>query len=374
MINMKISILSYDLSHNCLGRAHVLAKALQRLYDVEIIGPIFGEGIWSPVANDFDYVSVPGGMYPHFIPSARKMLDAIDGDVIYAIKPKPTSYGIGLLKKLSYKLPLVLDIDDWEVGFNLESKFQFIKGFCLSVGSPNGVPYTYLMEKLTFLADDITVSSTFLQKKFGGVIVPHGRNTEVFDPQKFDGQFFRERYEFGNEKLIMFFGTPRPHKGVEDIIQAVQEIEREDLKVVIVGATDDKYSRKLKQLGRNTIRIFGMQPFSKIPEFLSMADMVVLPQHSTPSAIGQVPAKVFDAMAMAKPIIATDVSDLSKILDGCGLIVEPGNMQALSDDIRWILDNEIEAQKLGNKAREKCIMEYSWNAMEKTLSGIFDKY
>lgn len=371
---MKISILSYDLSHNCLGRAHVLAKALQRLYDVEIIGPIFGEGIWSPVANDFDYVSVPGGMYPHFIPSARKMLDAIDGDVIYAIKPKPTSYGIGLLKKLSYKLPLVLDIDDWEVGFNLESKFQFIKGFCLSVGSPNGVPYTYLMEKLTFLADDITVSSTFLQKKFGGVIVPHGRNTEVFDPQKFDGQFFRERYGFGNEKLIMFFGTPRPHKGVEDIIQAVQEIEREDLKVVIVGATDDKYSRKLKQLGRNNIRIFGMQPFSKIPEFLSMADMVMLPQHSTPSAIGQVPAKVFDAMAMAKPIIATDVSDLSKILDGCGLIVEPGNAHALSDGICWILENENEAQMLGNKAREKCIKEYSWNAIEKTLDKVFSKY
>ena len=33
--------------------------------------------------------------------------------------------------------------------------------------------------------------------------------------------------------------------------------------------------------------------------------------------------KVFDAMDMEKPIIATDVADLQLILDGCGLVVEP---------------------------------------------------
>ena len=49
---MKISILSPDLSHNCLGRAYLLAKVLQRHYKVEIIGPVFRYGIWEPVAND----------------------------------------------------------------------------------------------------------------------------------------------------------------------------------------------------------------------------------------------------------------------------------------------------------------------------------
>ena len=42
---IKISILSPDLSHNCLGRAYLLAKILQRHYEVEIIGPMFGEDI-----------------------------------------------------------------------------------------------------------------------------------------------------------------------------------------------------------------------------------------------------------------------------------------------------------------------------------------
>ena len=42
---IKILILSPDLSHNCLDRSYLLAKILQRHYEVEIIGPMFGEGI-----------------------------------------------------------------------------------------------------------------------------------------------------------------------------------------------------------------------------------------------------------------------------------------------------------------------------------------
>lgn len=372
---MKISILSHDLSHNCLGRAYLLAKVLQRSYEVEIIGPTFGDGIWNPVdTEEFDYISVPGASYPKFIPSIRKMLDVIDGDVVYAIKPRPTSYGIGLIKKLSTKVPVVLDIDDWEVGFSSNSKFQFIKDSCLSIGGPNGLLYTYLMEKLVFLADDITVSSTFLQNRFGGIIVPHGRDTNAFDPQKFDGNFFRDKYGLSDEQLIMFFGTPRPHKGLEEIIHAIQLIKRDDVKLVIVGAHNDRYTRKLKHIGSNIVHMYGMQPFTKVPEFLSMADMIVLPQQDTSSAVGQVPAKVFDGMAMGKPIITTRVSDLPTILDGCGLIVEPGDVKALSDSIRWVLGNEAEAQILGNKAREKCVREYSWDAMEKILRGVFGGY
>jgi len=43
---MKMSILTPDLSHSCLGRAYLLAKILQRRYDVEIIGPLFRDGLW----------------------------------------------------------------------------------------------------------------------------------------------------------------------------------------------------------------------------------------------------------------------------------------------------------------------------------------
>ena len=74
---MKISILAPDFSHNCFGRAWLLAKVLQRHYDVEVIGPVFGEGIWKPLANicDFDLKSVKGYANGRF--ELRKMLRMI---------------------------------------------------------------------------------------------------------------------------------------------------------------------------------------------------------------------------------------------------------------------------------------------------------
>jgi len=49
---MKISILTPNLSSNCLGRAYSLTQILQRRYEVEIAGPVFWDGVWKPVAND----------------------------------------------------------------------------------------------------------------------------------------------------------------------------------------------------------------------------------------------------------------------------------------------------------------------------------
>ena len=50
-------------------------------------------------------------------------------------------------------------------------------------------------------------------------------------------------------------------------------------------------------------------------------------------------AKILDAMAMAKPIIATNVSDIPEILDNCGWIVEPENPEQLSKSIQYVLGN-----------------------------------
>jgi len=117
-----------------------------------------------------------------------------------------------------------------------------------------------------------------------------------------------------------------------------------------------------------------LQPFEKVPEFLAMADVVVIPQKRTFATLGQVPAKVFDAMAMAKPIIATNVSDLAEILNGCGWIVEPENPEQLAKTIQYVLDHPDKAAEMGQKARQKCIEKYSWDTMEKILIKTFRNY
>ena len=90
-------------------------------------------------------------------------------------------------------------------------------------------------------------------------------------------------------------------------------------------------------------------PFNDVPKYLSMADLVILPQRRIVQAMGQIPAKIFDAMAMAKPIIATDVSDLRRILDGCGIIIEPEDIDSLACKIDWVFSNPTDASALGSQ-------------------------
>jgi len=388
---MKISILTPDFSRNCYGRAWLLAKVLRRHYEVEIIGPKFGNEIWRPLAEDNTLIlkSVNGAYFPKFLFKMPKLLNFITGDVIYVSKPIFSSFDIGLLKKAISSRPLVLDIDDWEIGFFLQKKeelFGFkkrirwinrnLKDF---VRMPNSYWGNLLNEKMIKFANDKTTSNSFLKEMYGGTIVPHGRDTHSLNPQKFNRDLLRKKFEVQQRKAIIFLGTPQFHKGIEVLINAIDQIKDSSILLMLVLSKQDSYQKKLKdyaleKLGDEGVQFFDPIPFKSVPEFLAIADLIVIPQIKNYATIGQVPAKIFDAMAMAKPIIATNVSDLAEILDGCGWIVESSNPEQLAEKIQYVFKNYEEAVEMGQKARVKCVKKYSWDAMGKILLGIFKKY
>ncbi|MBU0599527.1 glycosyltransferase [bacterium] len=371
---MKITILGHDLSNNSLARVYVLAKVLSRKHTVQIIGPVFGDGIWTPCqTGEFSFIQVVGKKYPFFLAEAKKIIDKIEGDLVYAVTPQPSSYGVGLINKIIHQTPLILDIDDWQVGFYLHQ--SRLSRFCNSLRHilyPNAYPYLLLMERLTKYANQVTSVSNFLQKKFGGIKLPQGRDTDFCNPERFNKEALKEERQLSNYRLVMFLGTPRSQKGLEETLEAIIRLKRNDVKLMIIGVTkDNTFINHLAQKGKDKLLLFGMCSFNDIPKYLSMADIVVLPQRETSWTIGQVPSKFFDAMAMAKPIISTKVSEIPEILAGCGLVVDTNDIEALSKSISYLLENEEEAIRLGKKAREKCIQEYSFNALEKIIDQMF---
>lgn len=374
---MKISLISPNLSNNCLGRAYLLAKVLRRHFEVDIHGFTFPRAkdmIWAPCdTGEFNYKSIKGLCFPFFLKSMVDMFKEIDGEVIYASKPLLPSYGVALLKKRSSGRPVILDIDDLETSW-----FDHLKGVrrWVTALDPSGPIYTEWIEKQVGAADEITTVSAQLQEIYGrGVIVPHGKDTESFDPARYNRNRLRQEFNFENLGIIMFLGTIRPHKGLDHIIKALNIIDRVDLRLVIIGAgSEPKYEKKLVELGRGRVILKNNIPFHDIPRYLHAADLVVLPQKKTGRSLGQIPAKIFDAMAMAKPVIAAGIADIPQILAGCGIVVEPGNIKELAEKISWVFANYREAEKMGLRARKKCITEYSWDVMEKRLLSIFAKY
>jgi len=376
---MKISVLAPNLSHNSLGRAYLLAKLLQRRYEVEIIGPTFNNKLWPPLANEKGITIKPININfknkLNFIKYFKIISNIIEGDIIYASKPYITSFGTGILLKSLKKKPLILDIDDWELGIFKEN----FKGISLYFRSLGYWQFS-ILEKLSFIANEITVSNTFLQKKFGGTVIWHTRDPNLFNPKKYNIKKIRKKYNVDeNKKIIMFFGTPKPYKGIDDLIEAMCLIKDPDIILCIVGINEsDKYCKNIinKAISKlkNRFIYYGFQPFNKVPEILTMADIIVVPQRKCTATIGQIPAKIFDAMALGKPIIATDVSDLGKILKNCGIIIEPSNPQMLAKKIVELINDPKYMTKLGEASRKRFLEKYSWEIVSSNLIKLFEKY
>ena len=372
---MKICILCFDLSNNSLGRAGLLAMALASKYDVEIIGPSKSGDIWFPLKDmDIPIRSYPWKRYPFFVSTIRKMIKEIDADLMIACKLRPTSFGIALIKKLTSNIPVVADIDDWELGFFYHSGFWGKVGRFFNFSNPNGLPYTWLMERLTGFANSTIVSNRFLQNKFSGTLIYHCRDTNFLDPEKFDPDSIKAKLELVGKRVVMFLGTPRPHKGTGELFLAMEQINDPDIRMVLIGADSSvqKYIDNMKN-NQDKVIVFPKIPFKELPEHLSAADILVIPQRNTTDTKGQIPAKLFDAMAMAKPIITTPISDIPEVLGGYGYLIEPGKPEQLAKTIENIFANPEEARINGQNARKRCKEFYDLKVMAKELNFQIEK-
>jgi glycosyltransferase involved in cell wall biosynthesis len=365
---MKISVLCFDVSDNAAGRADLLARLLEPLGSVEVIGPRSGPGVWEPVASGpVRYASVESRRMPGFLRTMADLARRADGDLVLASKTKLASAGVGYLKRVFGRRPLLLDIDDWEVGFYLRSGRWGTLGRALNLGNPAGLPWTWLCERLTGLADGVTVASRFLQQRFGGALVTHVRDTDAWKPGCADPSEGRRRLGLGGERLVMFLGTPRGYKGLEDLAAAVSSLGRPDIVLAVIGASPGTAAGQQVLRLNPRARLVPWVPFEQIPVFLSAADVVAVPQRRTPDTLGQVPAKLFDAMALGRPVVSTRVSMIPEILDGCGLLVDPGDVAGLAVAIARLVDDPAEAQRLGARARERCVERYSFDSARRAL-------
>ncbi len=385
----RVTLVCSDVSSNCLGRTWLLARMIHEWAEAEIVGPAFGNAVWEPLSGDksvpIRYVAFENAIT--FGEGLRKLLRMIDGDVIYANKPTPTSYLVALLAARGR--PLVLDIDDWEMAFVIDhfsrSGFRKFPGAVLrSAVTPlrvGGVLGTWIAEKLVFRADMVTVSNRSLQRKFGGILIPHGRDAAQFSFRDEETrQRMRVKLGIGpGDRVVVFAGTPRPHKGLEVLISAMEVNELLSALLLVVGASPaDPFSCLVCELGRARLGkrflSIGMVPFDELPGYVCAGDVIAIPQDSSGSAKGQLPAKLFDAMALERPIVATAVSDIAEIVGEGGWVVPPDDAPALARAITEALENPNEARRRARIARQRFVDHYSWQVLGVQLKSVFGQW
>jgi len=376
----KISILAYDLASNALGRALLLGELLHGLADVKIVGPSRNGEVWQPAQSSRIPIEVGPAIHSRGdLHTASTWLRQVDlGDTVLVSKAMPTSLGLALDTNLGGR-NLALDIDDWEYGLCQGlARRPLAHAFAQVVGPmmrhrPN---HSSRIQKLEARIDEIPnrlVSNTFLQDRFGGQLLYHVRDHQMLNPDSVDSARVRNKLALGDRVWVGFIGTFRPHKGIDDLISAVYRaagspglllmgIDEQDPAITGLIAS----AREL--LGPNRVRVLPPFPLTQLPEHVHAADIIAIPSKSGPASDGQIPAKLFDAMALARPIVATAVNDIPSILQDCGHVVAPDNANELADAIgTYACDRERRAH-CGAAARQRLIESYSFDAGRRVMA------
>lgn len=366
-----VSLVVNDLADNGFGRAFLLGRMLEPEFRIEVVG--FARGpTWLPCRDHgWPEKSVPWPSSGEIRQAVKTLSGMVEGDVILLCKPLPLVLDVGERSARKLDRPRVLDIDDWELGWFYPLRFRKVISLLLRKrGEPNNLYRVWRAEHRARRQPTRLVSNRFLQERFGGTHIPHACDTEELDPARFPGRDDAcRRLGLDPEKhWVGFIGSPKPHKGIDILAKAMASLGRKDAGVLIAGADRDNPDIVQLRFRYGTL-VETRPPFPKtgLGMVLSALDIAALPQRDLPSNRGQMPAKVFDAMAMKIPVVASAISDLPEALDGCGVIVPPDQPEALAREIGRLLDNPDRRQRLGSLGRERCLERYSQSAVSPRL-------
>ncbi|MCP4308777.1 MAG: glycosyltransferase [bacterium] len=377
----KVAIIAWDMGNNPAGRAFLLADMLSRNHEVELIGPQFkryGKGIWRPIRDiSLTTRTFPGRRFPNFLQDARTFADTIDADIIFACKPRLPSLLIGLLAKQRLNCPLIVDIDEHELSFFEDAAPLPVTELPDENEGDITIPFertwTRVCETLISEADLVTVSNAALQKRFGGLIIRHARNEALFDPKVIDRK--RERAKFGyaaNDRVILFLGTPRAHKGITRIADALEQAADPRFVLCIVGGpVREKVRQELAEFRAARIDIFDMVSFHQLPQVLSIADLICVLQDTTsPISAYQIPARISDGLATCKRILATPTDPIEDLL-ASGMLIE-ADVGALASQIRDVLLHPSENGAEAAKTYGFFLDQFSYAANLERLESAFE--
>ena len=89
--------------------------------------------------------------------------------------------------------------------------------------------------------------------------------------------------------------------------------------------------------------------------------------------MGQMPAKLTDAMLLGLPVLATQISDIPRYLEGCGILLAASTPQSIGNAISLLASNPEDARTIGNAAREQALEYLTFDAMFQRMASEIDR-
>lgn len=208
------------------------------------------------------------------------------------------------------------------------------------------------------------------------VELPNGVDTERFCPTE-AAVAMRERYGIPSEaRLVLFVAAlDRAHhfKGLDRLLEAISYLPPH-VHLVVIGDGDlrQRYERQAIKLGiRERVVFVGAIDHTETPPFFRSADVTVLPS-SPPESFGLV---LIESLACGTPVVASNIPGVRTVVDhgNDGLLVESGNVKALTEAIQHLLSDETIRRRMGEHGRSRATTYYDWKHIGTRLEMIYQQ-
>lgn len=172
-----------------------------------------------------------------------------------------------------------------------------------------------------------------------------------------------------NKILLIYAGHFYPWKGVDTVIEAMVNLPM-NIELIILGAGPrlEELKEKARMLSV-ACRFFGAVPHASVPEYLTASDIVVIPNSGKEqiSRSFTSPLKVFEAMAVGKAIIASDLPSLREILrEEWAVFASPDNPLDWANAIQELAENAERRRLLGVSVAEQA-KQFDWKERARSI-------
>ncbi|MFC1666700.1 glycosyltransferase family 4 protein [Candidatus Omnitrophota bacterium] len=261
------------------------------------------------------------------------------------------------------------DWDDWEIKIYFYSRGQnYLMGMFL-----------WLSERIMpLLTDTVSVSSKRLRRECLRYGLPDerifeghvGADLKHFSPRN-NGQYIKERYGIQGP-LVMYVGQLHGGQYVELFIDAATVLFKKipDVRFMIVGSGYrlselKKYSELAGLDGRLIFSEYVHH--DEVPSYMAAADICVACFEKNDITECKSPLKIVEYLASGKPIVASKVGEVERMIGEAGILTEPGNASSLADAIETLLlDKELRLE-CSHKARKRAEDKYNWSDTAESL-------
>jgi glycosyltransferase involved in cell wall biosynthesis len=182
----------------------------------------------------------------------------------------------------------------------------------------------------------------------------------------------------GDVRPVLYVGRLMPHKGVDDLVEALPE----GMRLELIGRPyHEEFVRDLRRLAEGKDVCFRHDcDDAALVEAYRRALCVVLPsvyrtryggETRVPELLGQT---LLEGMACGVPAVCTDVASMPEVVeDGVtGFVVPPNDPAALRQKLVWLRENPARRREMGEAARRRVLEKFNWPAVVRNCLEIYN--